>query len=916
MPQPMNDAEAYGVRAVLADVPHGEAYWRVTRVHHLSPDENHGLHHLFVDILDEMGRRLYGSRARVTWEGGSGDLVVEKPANEPGANFPMFQGGVFAVQAAGRPGDTPLPSDRVENVHTNHPSEGEGNAPGQHSFLVVFQRAVSGQAAPPPPLEESSIRGRVIRGAGQIVVLTAESGEVLTRVTVGTDETYRFDGLPAGTYTATVTGSTLSATGLIADGSADVTAPDLELPPSNWVAAITENTSTSTPTNAGHSLVIVSVVDQPAQPVRLYTPYWSGATNRTGTKPEYGPFACEFGPLQAGTYTVEPEGLGIRRDVWVDGSGRAQLEFRRLDVGEAQSAITGALAHGAGHTLVLLRDGSDVARAPVAADGSFRFSGLPAGTYRLRVDGAAVESDDLLLDGSNQVNVSLSLISIDTPEGGTVFGHLAGGAGRVVILEHAGQEVNRQTASADGAYRFPAVPAGVYRLSVADTSIRSTDFVVEPNESVQIDLVVSEAQQQRSAISGQVNGGVDHDIVLQRDGQELARTTLGSREEFEFSGLPAGIYALAVEDTDAHAGNIVLDGTNHVTINLSLEPEERADSVVSGVVRHGAGHVLALLKDGAEVDRVTLDDDGRFLFANLPAGTYHLHVIDSDVDERDLVMDGINRREVELTLPATAGVLRGAVSNGASLTIVLWAEETDTEIARQTLGPDGAYRFSGLPAGRYRLSVEGTGVAATGLRLDGEQEMVVNLALPVPATDSVIWGVVSGGEDHDLVLADAGGAEAGRITLDESGAYRFEHLAAGVYRLYMEGTARELVDLRLDGSNELQANLQLPSAEPADERPPMDHYLLVGPREREKTRVDLLLVQPFVLAFSPTCGFRVDEALHASRVTIVGDTGVVSEEAEQRLVAAGCQVQRLAGESSDDLMAQVRARIEASQPFL
>jgi len=916
MPQPINDAESYGVRIVPAAVPRGEPYWRVIRVHHLTPEENHGLHHLFVDILDSAGQRLYGSRARVTWEGGSGDLVVDKPASEPGTNFPMFEGGVFSVEALGQPGDTPIPSDRVENLHTNHPAEGEGNAPGQHSFLVVFQQAIAGETAPPPPPEQSTITGRVIRGAGQVVILTKEGGDELSRTTVGADETFQFTGLAAGTYTVQVAGTKLVQKGLVVDGTNSVTAPDMEMPLSNWVAAITKNTSGSTPTNAGRSLIIVSVIGEPDLPVRLFTPYWSGTTNRTGTKPEYGPFACEFGPLQAGTYTVEPEGLGVRRDVWVDGSGQARLEFRRIDVGTANSTIAGTVRNGVGHVLILLRDGSEIARAPISAEGSFRFRGLPAGTYRLKVEGTSVESDDVLLDGTNQVNVPLSLMPAATSEGGTVYGHVAGGAGSVLILLRHGQEVGRQTVAADGSYRFDDVPPGMYVLQVADMDVSSDQFAVAPDASVRVDLTVTETHEQQSMISGRVVGGEGHDVVLEREGQELARTTLGPQTEFEFSGLPAGIYSVRVEGTDARAERIVLDGMNHVKVNLSIEPEERADSVISGVVRHGAGHVLTLLKDNKEVDRVTLGDDEQFRFANLAAGTYTLHVVDTDVDRTNLVLDGANRLEVELRLPASKSVLRGTVANGASLTIVLWGGEPEAEIDRQTLGPDGTYRFAGLPAGSYRLTIEGTPVEATGLHLDGEHDMVVDLTVPFPATNSVIWGQVTGGTGHDLVLAEEDGTEVGRVALDETGDFRFEHLAAGNYRLFVEGTSAEISGLHLDGRNELQANLAVhPSAPPSD-RQPIEHYLLAGPPDRERTRIDLLLAQPFILAFAPSCGFSEEEALHADKVTILGNEDSVPAEAEQRLIAQGRQTQRLSGTTSDELMNQIRARIEAGRAFL
>lgn len=144
---PVNDAGAYGVLVVPVDVAEGTTYWRAIRVHHLTRDENHGNHHIYLDALDEAGSRSFGAQARVTWPGGEQTLTVEKPLGEPGTNFPMWKWQICAVEMLG------LPSDRVENLHTGHPDEppGLGNTLFHHSFEVVYQRAVSGTGQPPTP---------------------------------------------------------------------------------------------------------------------------------------------------------------------------------------------------------------------------------------------------------------------------------------------------------------------------------------------------------------------------------------------------------------------------------------------------------------------------------------------------------------------------------------------------------------------------------------------------------------------------------------------------------------------------------------------------------------------------------------------------------------------------------------------
>ena len=74
----VNDAVGYGVAIVPATVSPGAWYWQAVRVHHLTPEENNGNHHIFLDVLDPAtapnpgspGGRVFGARARISWAGG------------------------------------------------------------------------------------------------------------------------------------------------------------------------------------------------------------------------------------------------------------------------------------------------------------------------------------------------------------------------------------------------------------------------------------------------------------------------------------------------------------------------------------------------------------------------------------------------------------------------------------------------------------------------------------------------------------------------------------------------------------------------------------------------------------------------------------------------------------------------------
>jgi hypothetical protein len=301
----VNDAQAYGVVVVPATVSPGAWYWQAVRVHHLTPEENGGNHHIFLDILDPAtapnpaspGGRIYGARARITWDGGEQVVTIEKPLNEPGANCPMWKWQVCDVIALGLPGDE-LPSDRVTGMHTGHPDEAPGNTLFHHSFSVTFLKV----RQPDIVYSDSAIYGTIHNAAGRTAQLLSAETAVSSQV-VAADETFRFTDLGAGEYVVAVEGTQLRST-----------------------------------------------------PVR------------------------------------------------VNGQDQAHLD---LTLVLAESTISGRVRNGAGRTLWLTRDGTQIATQTVASDETYRFSGLVAGTYRVAVAGTQAVSAPITVTGTDAATVDL-----------------------------------------------------------------------------------------------------------------------------------------------------------------------------------------------------------------------------------------------------------------------------------------------------------------------------------------------------------------------------------------------------------------------------------------------------------------------------------------------------------------------------
>jgi hypothetical protein len=230
---PINDAaQKYGVQIVEAAVNEGETYWKVIGVHHLLPLENFSKHNVYIEALDEQGRRLRNpiGWAGWTWKGRRDNeradpIALDKPDSEAAGNIAMHFGQIVSTWMKGPGRDAADKSDRAENLHTAHPDEptADGkllNTLGHHSFYVVFQRTRR-QAG----FADGLIRGRLERGQGQTVRLKKGNADVAQQI-IGANLTFEFTKLSAGAYRVEVAGTTIAQDNITIDAAnktADIT---------------------------------------------------------------------------------------------------------------------------------------------------------------------------------------------------------------------------------------------------------------------------------------------------------------------------------------------------------------------------------------------------------------------------------------------------------------------------------------------------------------------------------------------------------------------------------------------------------------------------------------------------------------------------------------------------------------------
>ena len=106
-----------------------------------------------------------------------------------------------------------------------------------------------------------------------------------------------------------------------------------------WKAEIT---SQHTDLDLAGSVLRVAVEGMGGLPVRVRSQGGFETLGATGTKPEYGPNVAEFAPLSRGTYFIEPQGLGIAFQIWLDGKSYVRVDFRAADCAPATATGTRA----------------------------------------------------------------------------------------------------------------------------------------------------------------------------------------------------------------------------------------------------------------------------------------------------------------------------------------------------------------------------------------------------------------------------------------------------------------------------------------------------------------------------------------------------------------------------------------------
>ena len=625
---------------------------------------------------------------------------------------------------------------------------------------------------------------------GVTVNLVNEAGAVVATTTTDADGNYSFTGLNAGTYTVKVVkdGELANLTQTEdPDGTKDNASGAITLNTDNPVRenvnfgyvkkhAISGNIyldenrdKTKNGDDVNLSGVMVTLVDGSGNVVATTTTDASGNYNFPGlTDGTYTVKVDTTGKLAGLEQTEDPSGAKnsqstpitfTRNDPdvtnvnfgYVPDYSIAGNVYRDSNRSESKDA-TETVFQGVTVNLVDA-SGNVVATTTTDADGNYSFSKLPAGDYTVKVvkDGAIKDMDQTEDPDGTKDNASGKIsIGADNPtQTGVNFGYnpnntIKGSVYRddnrsssrdgseegyqgqtVQLLDQDGNVVATTTTAADGSYSFEHLPDGTYSVkAVKDGALTDTEQTEDPdgtkdNASEPITLDPTQSVKEGVnfgyvpdySLSGTIyrdgNRSASHDStenpyagvtvnLLDSAGNVVATTTTDANGGYSFSKLPAGDYRVKVDTTGTLKG---LDQTE--------DPDGIADSTSGTISLNNTNRTQSGVNFG-------------YIENNSISGTIF----------RDEARNGV-KDPSDPRFPSVKVTL---------------LDENGNVVETTTTDSNGAYKFSHLPDGKYRVKVDTTGVL-NGLEqtldpdtLKDSQSELIELGESNPTVENVDFG--------------------------------------------------------------------------------------------------------------------------------------------------------------------------------
>ncbi len=554
----------------------------------------------------------------------------------------------------------------------------------------VVQQGVNVVAAVSAPLivrlgggKLSTLTGQVVDAAGVpkagVEVTLQRDGGPAGLARSGTDGAFRFESLPLGVYELSVPGNRVAGITLDGWGSKIVKLTAGAAAGHRYVKTMQRLLPAEDTAHRGEFFGTVTGADgKPLQGIKLQMS-WDGAA--AGTQfPVTTSGADPYAP--AGFYRfAHTRGLfhlRLLQSDWpsdaVDGLDTANVPGREgqeltYEVNFQLQALAGlarvqgqtfGVAPGSALYLTLAPSttgGPEAEKASLAADGGFAFAGVAPGEYQLSLDGFGQIATRVSLAADSQFTL---LFAARSALQGRVL-NPASGLVAVLTAPEPWKWIRQAPLDADGRFAFQGLPAGRYRLQVADQTLENVELT---GDNILKLAAIDLFQARHSALSGKLvdtsgQGQANALLTLTRANELVAQVRTENDGAYRFGNLPAGTYGLDVEGMGTAASGLVLDGAHELVQDLIWAFASELGVLTGRVLTHdgspAASELVRLLYAGSDLSVTQTAADGVYRFSRLIAGSYSLAVgADAPLVSAIAVAAGATVTQ-DITLPEEAG---------------------------------------------------------------------------------------------------------------------------------------------------------------------------------------------------------------------------------------------------------------------
>jgi protocatechuate 3,4-dioxygenase beta subunit len=619
-----------------------------------------------------------------------------------------------------------------------------------------------------------------------------QGSTLVASTTTDANGTYRIDGLSSGSYTARATATLYQAQslGAILTSGAETTV--------DFVLAVNPGTIYGTVMDQSTGQPLPNITVEVFQDTILV------ASTQTDIDGNYS-----IGSLAPGTYTVlAKDGYQTQILGATVGAGEHVLvSFQLLaNPGTINGTVVAASNPVGGATVDLLQETTILASTMTSSDGTYTLSGLPPGTYTIRVThaGYQIASVGGTVTAGATTTVDISLLSIE----GTLSGHvqtelLTSIGGATIEVIEGTNVVASTTTNPQGDYVILNLAPQTYTVRAGavgyQISTQTTTIVTSSTTTVNFTLSADVGAIQGTVTSslGVPIPGAGLTIMVSQESTPVAETVTGADGSYRVSNIAPGTYTIEARAThfQTSAQGAVIESGHETTVDFVLQaaPGSLVGTVIDAVGPL-AGARIDVVQDSTVVATTLTSTNGTYTIDGLAPADYLVRAsyTDHETAIQSATIIASQTTTANFVLLTSPGAIDGSVYDDAAIpnkipNAAIDLFQNSTLIASTRSDANALFLFPNLRPAFYTVRAAASGFSTQTIGATVQPLAHTTITFHLQSNPGSIFGIVT-----DALLTPLSGATVEAIVgtsvisstlTSATGAYTLTGLYAGTYNV-------------------------------------------------------------------------------------------------------------------------------------